>query len=234
MCSSTTSSPALCRRVGVDAEGRHAERLPDRLPDERPEDGDAVDLVEPERLHAASSRSASSTTGSISASPSTRSSRFATPAQLLERVVAELREPRRDLVAELPFERQPVLARRHAEEPVVQSVDPPQLVDRALVVVDAEVDGDVGELGVAAAAPRRRAAPPTAGRGGRRPRSARPRGTRAAARRGSGRPSPRTSLRARRPSPLPTRMFPCAAYPAPVRCPAQSRHSEPVYEAEAP
>src|SRR5439155_16780300 len=39
--------------VGVDAERGHTEGLPDRLPHERPEDGDSLDLVEPQDLHAA-------------------------------------------------------------------------------------------------------------------------------------------------------------------------------------
>src|SRR3954467_13828889 len=71
----------------------------------------------------------------------------------LERVVAELHHPRADLVTERSFERQPVLARRHAEQAIVELVEPVELFDRALVVVDAEVDGDVGELSVAAVSP---------------------------------------------------------------------------------
>src|SRR5207237_311811 len=58
------------------------------------------------------------------------------------------------LVTKRAFERQPVLARRHAEELMVELVEPPELLDRALVIVDAEVDGDVGELPVPAVSPR--------------------------------------------------------------------------------
>jgi len=68
--------------VRVDPERGHAERLAHGLPDERAEDGDSFDLVEREPLHCDTSRSASRTIGSIASAPSTRSSRFSTPAQL--------------------------------------------------------------------------------------------------------------------------------------------------------
>ena len=73
----------LGRRVGADPEGGDAEVLAQRRPAQRPdrlhrlELGQARDLVSAHPL-LLSSRS---TTGSISASPSTRSSRFAAPAQ---------------------------------------------------------------------------------------------------------------------------------------------------------
>ena len=72
--------PGVRRGVCIDAEGGDAERLPHGLPGQRSEDGQAFEVVEAQCLHGVRSRSASSTTGSISASPSTRSSRFATPA----------------------------------------------------------------------------------------------------------------------------------------------------------
>src|SRR5437868_4358602 len=68
----------------------------------------------------------------------------------VERVVAEPRETVAHLVREGPFEREPLVARRLAEQPVVQLVQTAQLVDRALVVVDAEIDEDVGQLRVPA------------------------------------------------------------------------------------
>src|SRR2546423_11773077 len=71
----------------------------------------------------------------------------------LERVVAELHHPRADLVTESSFQRQPVLARRHAEQPIVELVEPSELFDGPLVVVDTEVDGDIGELSIAAVSP---------------------------------------------------------------------------------
>jgi hypothetical protein len=41
----------VSRGVGVDTERRNAERLAHRLPDERAEDRDPLDVVEPKRLH---------------------------------------------------------------------------------------------------------------------------------------------------------------------------------------
>src|SRR4029453_9401238 len=59
-------------------------------------------------------------------------------------------------VPELAFERvvdvDPVLLGRLPEEQIVDAVDAAELLDRALVVVDAEVDDDIGETGVAAVA----------------------------------------------------------------------------------
>ena len=77
----------LRRRVRVDPEGRDPEVLPDRRPAQRAgagqrlQAGHARDLVSAHRLLLSSAR----TTGSISLSPSTRSSRFASPAQSASR-----------------------------------------------------------------------------------------------------------------------------------------------------
>ena len=57
-----------------------------------------------------------------------------------------------DLRLQLVVDAQPLLARRLAEQLLVQAVEAAQLVDRRLVIVDAEVDEDVGEAGVAAVA----------------------------------------------------------------------------------
>jgi hypothetical protein len=71
--------------IGVDAEGVDPERVPDRLPLELPafERGKWLDLVDVDPLQEVISRSSSSTTGSISSMPSTRSSRFQLPAHWL-------------------------------------------------------------------------------------------------------------------------------------------------------
>ena len=75
--------------IRVDPERGDTECLAHRLPDERAEDGNAFELVERQALHD-TSRSASSTTGSITSVPSTRSSRFSTPAQLSRAVSSTL------------------------------------------------------------------------------------------------------------------------------------------------
>jgi hypothetical protein len=69
--------------VRVDAEGVDPERVPDGLPLELPvlECRQCLDLVDVDPLQEVISRSSSSTTGSISSMPSTRSSRFQLPAQ---------------------------------------------------------------------------------------------------------------------------------------------------------
>ena len=71
---------------------------------------------------------------------------------VVERRVAERGEPLVDLGAERVVDREPVGARRLPEQGVVEAVEAPQLLDRALVVVDAEVDEGVGQPGVAAVA----------------------------------------------------------------------------------
>ncbi len=63
-------------------------------------------------------------------------------------VVAELREPFVDFCAQVAVEWQPFLARRPAEEAVMQRVDATQLVDRLWVIVDPEIEDDVRELRV--------------------------------------------------------------------------------------
>src|SRR5438876_1644570 len=63
-----------------------------------------------------------------------------------ERRVAKLREPIVDLGPQVAFEWQPVLTRGRAEEAEMHRVDPAQLFDRLQMVVDAEIDHDVGEL----------------------------------------------------------------------------------------
>ena len=68
--------------IGVDPERVDPERVADGLPLELPafERGQWLDLVDVDPLQEVISRSSSSTTGSISAMPSTRSSRFQLPA----------------------------------------------------------------------------------------------------------------------------------------------------------
>src|SRR5581483_67363 len=68
----------------------------------------------------------------------------------VEGVVAERGEPLVHLAAQRLVERQPVLPRRDPEEAVVQRVEATELVDRALVVVDAQVADEIGEPCVAA------------------------------------------------------------------------------------
>jgi hypothetical protein len=70
----------------------------------------------------------------------------------VERRVAELRESLVDLLAQVAFEWQPVFARSRAEETEVHRVDAPQLVNRPRMIVDSQIEHDVGELGVAAVA----------------------------------------------------------------------------------
>ena len=95
------------------------------------------------------------------------------------------------------------------------------------MVVDAQVGDDVGELRVSAVALHDRAATQTAGRAGRRPRSAPRRGIRSAAA-PSGRCGVASNVSASASTvSAPTRMLPCAAYDGPVRCPAQSLHPVP-------
>ena len=101
--------------------------------------------------------SASRTTGSICSTPSTRSSRFSFPVQRVNAslelaVVAELRQPLAELRGELVVDGEPLVARRRAEDLVVERVDAAQLLDRPLVVLDAQLDDDVGQARVAAVA----------------------------------------------------------------------------------
>ncbi len=89
--------------------------------------------------------------------PSTLSSRFSVPAQASrassERsLVAEAGEPVRELRRELVVDGDPLRARRAAEERLVDPVETGELLDRPLVVVDAEIDEHVREAGVAAVA----------------------------------------------------------------------------------
>src|SRR5919201_1054743 len=58
-------------------------------------------------------------------------------------VVAERRKAHCQLAAQLLVDRDPLLARRLAEERVVQPVEAAELLDRSLMVVDAEIDEDV-------------------------------------------------------------------------------------------
>src|SRR5262245_23690199 len=66
--------------------------------------------------------------------------------------VAEPLEPLLEFRAEAVVDRDPLLPGRLAEDRLVQAVDAPQLVDRALVVVHAQVDDHVREPQVAAVA----------------------------------------------------------------------------------
>src|SRR5205085_702378 len=74
---------ARVRRVGVDPERLDPERAPQRAPLQFVADRDpgGLDLLDARDLHALALRSASSTIGSTRETPSTRSSRFAAPAQ---------------------------------------------------------------------------------------------------------------------------------------------------------
>jgi len=75
--------------------------------------------------------SASSTTGVVSVSPSTRSlSRSATP-PTSSTSLAELREPSLNSSTQRSFERAAILARRHAEELIVELYSRRELVDMA-------------------------------------------------------------------------------------------------------
>ena len=71
---------------------------------------------------------------------------------VLEGRVAQDRQPSRDLVGEVALERQQRRRVGPAEVELVQVEQPPQLGHRPLVVVDAQVDLDVGLAAVAAAA----------------------------------------------------------------------------------
>ena len=82
----------------------------------------------------------------------------------------------------------------------MQPVEAPQLLDRTLVVVDAQVDQRHRRAAHSRRRAPRRAGRRTAGRAGRRRRTARRRGSRAAVRRADCRHSSRRSWRARRPS----------------------------------
>ena len=115
--------------------------------------GVPVDLVQPHHLEAVrqlASLRASSTTGSMLSVPSTRSSRFSTPAQSSSGRVPDPGEPLLDLGAERVVDREPVRARRLPEERVMEAIEAAELLDGTLVVVGAEVDEDVGQAGVAA------------------------------------------------------------------------------------
>ena len=197
VCSSTTSSPAFGRRVRVDAERGDAERPPDGLPPERAENRLSLDVVDadgPSRARLAQGVEDDGIDGVVAVHALLE---VLDAGPRVERVVAEPGEPLVDLGAQLALERQPVLARAQPEQAIVELVEAAQLVDRSLVVVDAEVDEEVRQGGVAAV----RSAPPgerpTAGRAGRLPRPAPRRGTRSAAARGAAAGSPRTSPRAR-------------------------------------
>src|SRR5437667_4920760 len=67
-------------------------------------------------------------------------------------VVAQPRELLAQLAGELRVDLDPLRPGRLAEDRVVEAVQPRELVDRTLVVVDTEVDEDVRELAVAAVA----------------------------------------------------------------------------------
>ena len=97
--------------------------------------------------------SSSSTTGSIVSTPSTRSSRFSVPAQRANVSSSSPSYPscrRRSRSSRASRSSTVIhLARRLAEDRLVEPVDPPQLLERPLVVVHAQVDDDVREVGVA-------------------------------------------------------------------------------------
>src|SRR5581483_7947823 len=67
-------------------------------------------------------------------------------------LVAEGRQPLADLAREPGLDLEPLLARRRAEQQQMLLVQPFELRDRGRVVVDAQVDDDVGEAGIAAVA----------------------------------------------------------------------------------
>ena len=103
------------------------------------------------RAHVAS-RSRSSTTGSISSSPSTRSSRFSTPAHEASDSCPARPSRSFELGAERVVDGEPPVARRAAEERVVQAVEATELGERIGVVVDAQIDERVRQARVAAVA----------------------------------------------------------------------------------
>src|SRR5438105_9395577 len=67
-------------------------------------------------------------------------------------VVAEAPEPLAELRGELVVDLDPLLGWRLAEDRLVEAVQPLELRDRPLVVIDPQVDGDVGHAPVPAAA----------------------------------------------------------------------------------
>ena len=196
--------PRLRRPPGVDPERLDPEHCPDHVPARASLVGVAVDLVEPQHpvaLRHLASRNAASTTGSIRSLPSTRSSRFSTPAQSSSGGVAEGCQALVDLGPEGIVDGKPVRGGRLAEQRVMKAEEALQLLDRPLVVVGAEVDERVREPGVASVSlddeqGRRLLAAAVASR--------RLRGGKAverAARRAAGRPTRGTCPPARRPLP---------------------------------
>ena len=151
MCSSTTSCPASARRVRADPEGGDAEVLAQRRPAQRADRLHRLDLRQARDLVTAHSLLLSSfrTTGSISSVAVDALFEVRRAGPVLETLVAELRQALVDLGAQLVVDGQPLVARGLAEELVVQAVEAPELLDRGLVVVDAQVDEDVGEPRVA-------------------------------------------------------------------------------------
>ena len=104
-----------------------------------------------------------------------------------------------------------LLARRLAEQLLVDAEEAAQLLERPLVVVDPEVDEDVREARRSPAPGRRRGLPRTAGRGCRRRLPAPRRGSRAGVRRAAG-PCVASNVSASASTvSAETRMFPCAA-----------------------
>ena len=109
----------------------------------------------------------------------------------------------------------------------MEAVEAAELLDRALVVVSAQVDEDVGEASIAAVLlhdeQRCRLLAPAVATGGLGCGEAvdQPRGERSPCGRRERVDHGSTVL-------AETRMFPCAAKPAPARPPAQSWHSVPV------
>src|SRR4051794_14052000 len=69
---------------------------------------------------------------------------------LAQRAVAGAFEARLHLRGELRVERQPVLVGCDAEQPVVLDVQPRELADRLLVIVDAQVADEIRQASVAA------------------------------------------------------------------------------------
>ena len=196
---------------------------------------DREDLVPGPVVHRAHrARSSRSTTGSIRSTPSTAPRGSRCPPRRASAcssapVVAELREALGQLGA-----RASSSTSSHSSRGVlpksrsVQRVDARELRDRLLVVVDAQVDEHVAEARHTRRRARRRGAPPTAARAGRHRPPARRRGTRSAARRAAALRSPRRSSASAATVSSPTRMFPCAANPGPVRPPAQVMQPAPV------
>ena len=133
--------------VRVDPERPDPERSADRPPvDVRVGDRDLLQLLDPSYLVRAQLALLSSKhhrVDGIVAVDALFEVRSARPVR--ERRVAQTGEQAADFRLQLSVERQPLVARRLAEEQLVRLVQPLQLLDRTLVVVHPKIDERVRE-----------------------------------------------------------------------------------------